>query len=102
MSLLVETIRIENGMPVNLEFHNNRLNRTVRDLFGEQTALDIQQKIKVPSFAGKGIFKCRVEYDSDIRKVEFIPYHVKPVRSLKLIENNNIEYSYKFADRTNQ
>lgn len=32
--------------------------------------------------------------------IEFIPYAVRSVRSLKLIEDDTIDYRYKYADRT--
>lgn len=100
MSLLVETIKIDNGILLNLEYHNERLNRSVKELFGKVLVMDLKEKIEVPSFACKGIFKCRVEYDYDIRKIEFLPYRIKTVHSLKIIERNNIEYHHKYVDRS--
>ena len=100
MSLLVETIKINNGVPLNLEYHNERLTRSVKELFGKVLFMDLREKIEVPSFARNGIFRCRVEYDYDIRKIEFLPYRIKPVYSLKIIERDDIEYRHKYVDRT--
>lgn len=52
----------------------------------------------VPS---SGLFKARIIYDSEIRKIEFVPYIMRPVQSLKLIQDNSISYKYKFQDRSN-
>jgi len=99
MSRLVETIRIENGSPVNIAFHNERMLRTRSDLFGISEHLDLRNVLSVPPEAGTGIFKCRVEYDSEIRKIEYLPYEIRPVSSLKLLVCDDISYSYKFTER---
>jgi 4-amino-4-deoxychorismate lyase len=99
MYRLVETIRSENGILNNLEFHNERMMRTLSDLFGLNKVIDLGRIIFVPGHALNGIFKCRVEYDHDIRKTEFIRYSQKNVRSLKAVEDNTIEYCFKFTDR---
>jgi 4-amino-4-deoxychorismate lyase len=100
MCLLVETIKSEDGRLINLEFHSERMRRTLYDLFRIQRKIDLAGLISVPSRAGKGVFKCRLEYNkSEIGKPEFIPYTQKPVKSLKIVEANTISYDYKFADR---
>lgn len=99
MSLLVETIRIEDGIPVNISFHNERMMRTMRDLFSIAIPVDLLDILTVPDNAKMGIFKCRVEYDREVRKIEFVRYYIKPVNSLKLTEDNHISYPFKFSDR---
>ena len=100
MSLLVETIRVENGKCLNIRFHNERMIRTLYEVFGFHKDILLENLISVPEFAESGIFKCRVEYDHGIRRVEFMPYIIKKIRSLKLIEDNIIQYSHKFVDRS--
>lgn len=99
MCRLVETIRSEDGRLNNLEFHNARMMRTLFELFSLKKDIDLSQIISVPDYAGKGVFKCRVEYDNEINKIEFIRYGPKSVRNLKIVEDNTIEYRYKFTDR---
>ncbi len=99
MSLLVETVKVMDGVPLNLRFHNARVNRSRSDLFGLRTEIDLGTIINVPEFASTGIYKCRIEYDAEIRITEFLPYIIKPVTSLRIVEDNNIEYLYKFKDR---
>ena len=100
MSRLVETIRTEDGQLLNIGFHNERLIRSLNDVFGFKTEINLKKLVTVPEAANKGIFKCRIEYDREIGKIEFLPYTVKPVRSLKLVEDNDIDYRYKFIDRS--
>ncbi len=99
MSLLVETIKVENGALLNISFHNERMNRSLFEVFGLRNETDLEKIIKVPAFACNGIYKCRVEYDDKTTKIEFLPYIIRPVRSLKMIHDDNISYSYKYIER---
>jgi 4-amino-4-deoxychorismate lyase len=99
MSRLVETIRIEEGVAVNIRFHNERMHRTMLHLFSIETQADLLDILEVPADAKKGIFKCRVVYDTEIRKIEYLPYNIKPVTTLRLVDGKDLIYSYKFIDR---
>lgn len=99
MSLLVETIRSENGKLLNISFHNERMSRSLFELLGLITEADLENIITVPPFALQGLFKCRVVYDDKSSEVEFVPYKIRKVNSLKLVFDNNINYPYKYTDR---
>jgi 4-amino-4-deoxychorismate lyase len=99
MSLLVESIKLEDGKLLNISLHNARIIRSLSDVFGINTDIDLEKFVTIPCEAKKGVFKCRIEYDNEIRKVEFIPYVTKRIASLKIIEDNTIMYAHKFADR---
>lgn len=99
MSLLIETIRINDGIPMNLEYHNQRMVRSISDLFGISSEFDLRSIIKVPDAAASGVIKCRIEYDTQITKIEYKPYLIRPVKSLRLVTDNDIGYRYKFTDR---
>jgi len=100
MFQLLESIKIKNGKPENLDFHNERFNRSRRDLFKINEAIDLETHIlSVIKTSGEGIFKCRLIYDSLIRNIHIIPYNIPEIRSLKIVEDNNIQYNYKFENR---
>ena len=99
MSLLVETIKVENGVIMNIGFHNERMIRSLYGLYGLKSSSDLEKIITVPEFARSGIYKCRVIYDDKSIKVEFLPYTIRPVRSLRLIIDENICYPYKYIAR---
>jgi len=101
MSLLVETIKVEDGKPLNISLHNERINRTLFDLFRKKIPVDLEEIIEVPQYALKGAYKCRVIYDEKKYDIEFTQYSIRQVRSLKLVYDDNISYSYKYTDRTN-
>jgi 4-amino-4-deoxychorismate lyase len=104
MCLLLETIRYENGTFRNLSFHQQRMEASQRVQFGISGKFDLEgvliQKlsgeIPVPE---KGLFKCRVTYDTNIKKAEWIPYQLPEIHSLKIVEADNIEYALKYANR---
>jgi 4-amino-4-deoxychorismate lyase len=63
--------------------------------------MNLANFVKVPSSFKKGLFRCRVTYSKSIDKIEFIPHEYRTVESLKLVEDNEIDYSYKYSDREN-
>lgn len=99
MSLLVETLKIDNGILVNLPFHNDRMSRSLFGVFGLKRECYLERIINIPEFVHTGVYKCRVVYDKNDTRVEFLPYEIKQVRSLKIIIDDKISYPYKFADR---
>ncbi len=101
MCQLVESIYLKDGIFRNLSYHEQRLNSTRQTLFSFTTNLSLQSvlaSIKVPS---NGLFKCRVLYDKEVRSIEFHPYQIHSVASLKIVEDNDIEYSHKYCNRNN-
>lgn len=99
MSLLLETIRCENGELQNLPFHQARMNASVKILFETENRIRLAE-IAVPALNPQGLYKCRVVYGKSIESVEFQPYRLPDIRSLQLVTDDHIEYSFKYADRS--
>ncbi len=97
---LVETIRIVNGLPQNLRWHQERYQRSCRTLFEADPKFILEDVINAPAAFAQGIVKCRFLYNKDSVKTEFQYYIVPHIFSLKLIEDDKIQYSHKFTDRT--
>lgn len=98
-TLFIETIRIADGKLSNLYFHNKRLNETRKLHFGSQLEWDLAQRIEIPKETKNGLYKCRVVYGEYLQKIEFEPYQPKTIQSLKLVEDNAIDYSFKYQNR---
>lgn len=96
---LLETIKCLDGKLSNLQWHTARFNQARTEYFGLHTRMNLVNFIKVPCSAKKGLYRCRVTYSQTIDSLEFIPYQLKHRNSLKLIEDKEIDYKYKFADR---
>lgn len=99
MSLLVETIRIEDGRMLNINFHNERVIRSLYNIYGLLKKPELEKFIEVPESAQEGIFKCRVLYDDRTMSMEFLPYSPRQVRSLKIVFSDDICYPYKYINR---
>ncbi|MBS0010316.1 MAG: aminotransferase class IV [Bacteroidales bacterium] len=99
MSLLLETLKVKDGKIFNIDYHSRRFNISRKDLFNTGPAVDLGNKIIIPAYARKGLFKCRIEYDRHIRNIDFSPYEIKRTRTLRMVEAGDIDYSYKFLDR---
>ena len=83
MCQFIETIRIEDGKAVNLAFHNYRFNKTRRDVFECNLPVNLADYIQPGDYSGRT--KCRVEYQEEVEKVEYLPYTVRPVNRLRLV-----------------
>jgi 4-amino-4-deoxychorismate lyase len=95
--MFFETIRIEDGKIYYIEYHNKRLNQTIYKNFRKKSDIDLLNFIEPPK---DGLYRCKVFYDKEIKKIEFFPYTPKKIKSLKLVEAN-INYPYKHIDRSN-
>lgn len=100
MCPFVETIRIIQGKPFNLERHEQRLNHTIRLFRNDAPWISIRDCLQdIPK--KNEILKCRVVYHpGGIEKIEYAVYHRKMVKSLKLIYDDDIDYHLKSTDRT--
>lgn len=94
----VETIRMESGELFNLRYHEERMNRTRRHFFGDNIEPISLHSILRPANIS-GCVKYRVLYDENILDVEFAPYNMRMVRSLRPIISDTIDYSFKCVDR---
>jgi len=84
----------------NLEWHQQRVDKVSRECFGKSSLFTISDLLKIPPCLEPGDYKCRLIYSNHIERIEFAPYSRKKVTSLRLIEHNSINYSYKSTDRT--
>ncbi|HHH19730.1 MAG TPA: hypothetical protein ENK86_04390 [Campylobacterales bacterium] len=91
-----ETIKIKDGRIHDIKWHNQRCNRTRRELFGEKKALELQYFITPPD---KGLYRCRITYHKQVTKIEYIPYTIRTLESFKIVQSH-LDYAYKYSNRT--
>ena len=99
MCRLFESIKCVNGRLENLDYHQIRIDRSVKAIFPDRKPLVLKKKITIPEKL-TGIFKCRFTYDHSSHSQEFIAYTLKSIRSLRLVEIDEFNYHHKFFDRT--
>ena len=95
--MLLETIKIVNGIAQFLEFHNQRLNHARRILFQAQDDIDLKNVITAPS--KNQTYKCRVIYSKTIEAIEYSLYQERQFKTLKVIKSDNLVYDFKYANR---
>lgn len=99
MSRFIESICIKDGIIRNPEYHRERMNRSRFKFLGIEEEIDLDKLILSKKIPDSSKYKCRIVYGIEIESVEFILYQTKSIRSVRLIEGNNMEYTYKFLDR---
>lgn len=88
----IESIKIEHGYIQDLKYHQDRITRTIGRNLNIETA--------VPDEYCDGVVKCRIIYDeSGIKEIGYFNYIEPIIRTLKVIECNDITYDYKFENR---
>ena len=100
MCRLIESIKIQNWQLQNISYHNERLNRSRRELFGITEPADLSELILLPGDLDSGTYKCRVIYSDIVHNIEFLPYIPRKINSLKVVFDDQISYDHKYADRS--
>jgi len=95
----LETICIKNGRVRNIRYHNDRCNRTRAQIYGTSDTIDLRKSITEPTHLQSALVKCRITYAQQVIKVEYEPYAIKPIRSLQLVQADEVVYNHKAADR---
>lgn len=87
-----ETIKCDDYEIFNLDFHNARVANAIA------MNLNLQEYIYPLS---SELLRCKLVYDdSGILEVSYFPYKKREIKSFKLINDDNIEYSKKYLDRS--
>ena len=100
MFQFIESICCVNKELRNLDYHQARFDRTRSDNFNDIKPILLKEIIQFPTDLSDEKYKVRIVYDREIQRIEFQPYQIKPISSIKLFEiDPKINYTYKYADR---
>ncbi|MCF0071420.1 aminotransferase class IV family protein [Dyadobacter sp. CY261] len=97
--LCFETIRVENRQLKNLSYHQARLNKTRRELWGCTNEWDLSALLEIPDLVDHNIHKCRVAYGKDIDNIKWEPYSRRTIGKIRRVYHNEIDYQYKYDNR---
>ncbi|MDO4450262.1 MAG: aminotransferase class IV [Moraxella sp.] len=98
---LFETLAIKNKQILNLSYHNDRFKKGQVFLNCKNLIDDIATLINIPThFDNDKLIRVRVTYNKSDIKVEYFDYTPKSIYSFKVIECNDIDYYYKYDDRS--
>lgn len=98
MKRFIETIKIVDGQFQAVDWHIRRVIHTSVS-YGASVNID-RAFSALPDCCSQGVFKCRIVYDTEIRDVSFSPYSKRSVKSLKIVDGDGLDYSFKYEDRS--
>jgi 4-amino-4-deoxychorismate lyase len=99
MCLLTEAIRVENKKLCNLEYHQARLDKARRELLGLSDKLILADEICIPDDISDATYKCKIIYSCYLDSVEFTLYNKRLPKSIRLVNKDDINYSFKYENR---
>ena len=100
MSRFIESIKVEDQKIFLKELHQKRMNNTFSN-FGKVCKIDIYNLFLNLEHDEDGLYKFRIEYDLENNfKTQIIPYAISELGDFELVIDNEIDYSFKSADKT--
>ena len=93
---LLETICCQDGRPLHLSYHQERLNAALKTI-GSHSHYELSELLEPPE---KRLLRCRFLYSTHGFEVSYIPYTKRSVTSLQLLEAPKLDYALKYADRS--
>lgn len=105
--MFLESIKTDDGKLINFDWHQQRMHETLQFHYSDNNINailirmenTIQQMVSMALYQ-KGIFKLRVVYNNTDIALSFEPYVTKPIKKVKIVHDNAIDYSYKYENRT--
>ena len=100
MSQFIESIKVEDQKIFLTGLHQKRMNETFSH-FGKECKIDIYSSFINLEHDEDGLYKFRIEYDLDDNfKTQIVPYAISEHDDFELVIDNEIDYTFKSADRT--
>ncbi len=96
---LVETIKILDGQPQNLSYHQHRFEASYFKLYKQLTTISLKEQIQVPGNYQTGLVKLRFLYNQSDCFCQYDFYEPKPVKRLKIVFADDIDYALKWVNR---
>ncbi len=95
-----EAIKLKDGIFYNVPYHQARIDLTSAKCGGVR--IDLASALtNIADGVKTGLFKCRLIYGREgVESIEFIPYSPHHVTTVTLITADDIEYGFKYTDRT--
>jgi 4-amino-4-deoxychorismate lyase len=96
---LFESIRIEKGKAQLVEYHQERMERSLQTL-GQKLEFSLIACIEKQSFDKNKTYKLRLGYNNKDYSIDTSVYKLRKIGNLQILEDNAIDYSLKFSNRT--
>ncbi len=98
---LVESILCQNGIYINVDLHQARMNRAFHTYNSMIQPHDLRNIL--PTLDMEGSYKVRIVYDMDQEDaaytIEYVEYAPKEISSLEVVHSDPFDYSMKYENR---
>lgn len=100
MCQFIETMCVEQGRIINLNYHLERIKNTRKHFWNTEKTVPTDQ-LSALAATQDSRAKLRFTYDKEnIYDLSCTPYNTRKIERLKLLGSNDIEYRYKSVDRS--
>ncbi|MDD2284007.1 MAG: aminotransferase class IV [Paludibacter sp.] len=101
MCRFLESIKLKDGVFFRLKYHQERVNHCFQLFFPGRGVPDLSSFLQQQDVPKAGLFKCRILYDEQgFIQPEIMPYQMRTVKSLKLVDTSLEAMAYKSTDRS--
>jgi 4-amino-4-deoxychorismate lyase len=98
---LVESIRLDPEGPANLSYHQARFDRSRSRFYPDAVPVELREHLEpLDRPPGGKRYKVRIVYDREIREVTSRIYTVRNLEKVWLVEDDSVDYRYKYLDRS--
>jgi 4-amino-4-deoxychorismate lyase len=96
---LVESVRIENKQLQHIELHNQRISDAIQAVYKKEWVINIAAIVEIPADLTNERYKCRLVFYPDRVDYAIELYHQREIKTVKVVTDNTIDYTYKSEDR---
>ena len=99
---LFETLCIENGKIQNIDLHQARYERSLREYYGKSAVkiFNLFSLIQLPEPLQNRLVRCRIDYNAETTQIQYFEYHKKIYRTFQPVICDDIKYGLKYSDRS--
>lgn len=99
---LFETLCIKNGKIQNINLHQVRYERSLREYYGKSAVkiFNLFSLIQLPTPLQNQLVRCRIDYNAETTQIQYFEYQRKIYRTFQPVICDDIEYSLKYLDRS--
>lgn len=99
MYRVIETIKVIGKTPQNISYHQKRVVWTFREYYKTEPFFNLTDLVKTIDFP-EGLLRFKVIYDKDSLEYQCYPYTRKKIEYLELVSVQNLDYRFKYTDRS--
>ena len=87
------------GRMLNIDWHQKRYLLSYLSMYNKSPLTNLVTNVNIPLEFNSGVYKLRISYNDRYKKIEFIPYAISKIETIKVVVDNEIKYDLKYSDR---